>query len=66
MRLPVPPENGIGPLIQQWRMPFFSSIVVMVAVVIFSSVATTFGRKAQREPPGWQVIGCATIGERPD
>ena len=45
MRLPVPPENGIGPLIQQRRMPFFSSIVVMVAVVIFSSVATSSGER---------------------
>ena len=43
MRRPVPPENGIGPLIQQCRMPFLSSMVVMVAVVIFSSVATSAG-----------------------
>ena len=31
-RLPEKP-NGIAPAIQQWRMPFFSSIVVMVPVV---------------------------------
>ena len=52
MRLPVPPENGIGPLIQQRRMPFFSSIVVMVAVVIFSSVATSSGVRLKGRPPG--------------
>ena len=44
-RLPVSPENGIGPLIQQRRMPFFSSIVVMVAVVTFSILATRSGAR---------------------
>jgi len=34
-----PPEtSGCGPLIQQRRIPFFSSMVVMVAVVIARSV----------------------------
>jgi hypothetical protein len=42
----VPPENGIGPLIQQRRMPFFNRTVVMVAVVIFSSVAMSSGDRA--------------------
>jgi hypothetical protein len=32
MRRPEP-SSGIGPRIQQWRMPFLSSIVVMVPVV---------------------------------
>src|SRR5579872_2658680 len=36
-RLPLKP-NGIAPAIQEWRMPFFSSIVVMVPVVTFCSV----------------------------
>ena len=31
--------SGFGPFIQQRRMPFFSSIVVMVAVVIARSVS---------------------------
>ena len=44
-RLPVSPENGIGPLIQQRRMPFFSSIVVMVAVVTFSILAMMSGAR---------------------
>ena len=52
MRLPVPPENGIGPLIQQRRMPFLSSIVVMVAVVIFSSVATRSGARLNAASSG--------------
>ena len=39
-RLP-PGASGIGPLIQQRRMPFFSSIVVMVAVVISRSVSSS-------------------------
>ena len=38
-------ENGIGPLIQQRRMPFFKSIVVMVPVVTSSSVATSSGER---------------------
>jgi hypothetical protein len=31
--------SGFGPFIQQRRMPFFNSIVVMVAVVIARSVS---------------------------
>ena len=34
-----PATSGFGPFIQQRRMPFFSSIVVMVAVVIARSVS---------------------------
>ena len=38
-------QTASRPLIQQCRMPFFSSIVVMVAVVTFSSVAMTSGER---------------------
>jgi hypothetical protein len=34
-----PETSGRGPLIQQRRIPFFSSMVVMVAVVIARSVS---------------------------
>ena len=34
-----PGTSGFGPAIQHFRMPFFSSMVVMVAVVISRSVA---------------------------
>ena len=50
--LAVAAGNGIGPLIQQCRMPFFSSIVVMVAVVTFSSVAMTSGERLKGPPCG--------------
>ena len=36
---PPEPSSGIGPCIQQRRMPFFSSIVVMVPVVTFFSLS---------------------------
>ena len=39
MRRPPSPPSGIGPCIQQRRMPFFSSMVVMVAVVTRRSVS---------------------------
>ncbi len=38
-RLPEKP-SGIAPFIQAWRMPFFSSIVVMVPVVTFFSASS--------------------------
>jgi hypothetical protein len=54
-RLPAAAENGIAPCIQQCRMPFFSSIVVMVAVVTFSSVAMTSGERLTEGASGAQM-----------
>ena len=39
-RLPEKP-SGMAPAIQEWRMPFFSSMVVMVPVVMFLSASMT-------------------------
>ncbi len=41
-RLPEKP-NGMAPFIQEWRMPFFSSIVVMVPVVMLRSLSISGG-----------------------
>ncbi len=38
-RLPEKP-NGMAPAIQEWRMPFFRSMVVMVPVVTLRSVSS--------------------------
>jgi len=38
-RRPPPGTSGCGPFIQQRRMPFFNSMVVMVAVVIARNVS---------------------------
>src|SRR2546421_6794645 len=58
MRLPVWPENGIAPLIQQWRMPCLSSIVVMVAVVTVSSVAIRSGARLNESLRGERKGSC--------
>src|SRR6185503_9936521 len=47
-RLPAAAENGIAPRIQQCRMPFLRSIVVMVAVVTFSSLEITSDERLTR------------------
>ncbi len=43
-RLPEKP-NGMAPAIQAWRMPFFSSIVVMVPVVKLRSLFNCCGHE---------------------
>ena len=66
-RLPEKP-NGIAPAIQQWRMPFFSNIVVIVPVVTLrrissaDAIATSLGGRlssGEAEP----VIAPAHIGD---
>ena len=53
-RLPEKP-NGIAPAIHEWRMPFFSNIVVMVPVVTFCRISideamTSLSRSLKADP----------------
>ena len=60
------PVSGIGPFIQQRRMPFFSSMVVMVPVVMWRSVSNRAAlivrlpfRKSFRTQPAGGTVAAA-------